>query len=167
MRRRILSAIPLISLLLFLYAGLYEKNWRLGWTFFLLIPISAMLLTGKINRRLNESMPLICLLVFLFLGFGFELWNPGWAVFLLIPITNLIFAKRFQPRKLVTLAVTAAFVAIGLITGDWHPTWIIFLLIPIINTIFFPEKFAYIHFNSQTIKSKFKDIINAEVDEDK
>lgn len=166
MKRRILAAMPMISLLLFLYAGLYEKNWKLGWSFFLLIPISTMLMTGNFKRRLNESMPLICLVIFLVLGFGLDLWHPGWVVFLLIPITNLIFAKRLEPRKMVSFVITGAFIAIGLLTEQWHPAWIIFLLIPIINTIFFPEKYAYVRFNGASFKQKFKDIIEINPDED-
>ena len=164
-KNRLLAATPLISLLGFLVSGLYLKNWSLGWTFFLLIPLSWMLLSGNILKRLNETLPLLCLTVFLILGFGFDLWNPGWVVFLLIPLSNMIINKRFEPRKIVTFIVTLAFITIGLITGDWHPTWIIFLLIPIINTIFFPQRFAYVKFNSESIKNKFRTIIEHEDDD--
>ena len=165
MRRRVLAATPMISLFLFLLSGLYFKNWQLGLTFFLLIPISTILLTGRFKRRINEVMPLLCLTIFLILGLGFKLWNPGWVVFLLIPLTTFIMDGRLEPRKIVSFTVTMAFIGIGLGTGKWHPTWIIFLLIPIINTIFFPEKHAYIRFSTH-IKDKFKNIIIAEQDED-
>ncbi len=159
MKKRILSAVPLISVLLFLASGLYLNNWSLGWTFFLLIPISWILLTGNPLKRLSESMPLLCVVAFLWLGFGFELWHPGWVVFLLIPLVNLIVEKRIDARKLVGVFVTAAFLTIGFITNEWHPTWIIFLLIPIINTLFFPQKNAFVNFGAESIKAKFKNII--------
>ncbi|MDX9690975.1 MAG: hypothetical protein RBT45_00870 [Acholeplasmataceae bacterium] len=166
MKRRILAATPMIALFLFLLSGLYLKNWRLGWTFFLLIPISTILLTGNFKRRISEVIPLVSLTLFLILGFGYDLWNPGWMVFLLIPLVNFIYDGRLEPRKLVSFTVTMAFIGIGLGTGSWHPTWIIFLLIPIINTIFFPQRNGWSKY-SEEIKRKYRTIISVEPNEDK
>ncbi|TVP85674.1 MAG: hypothetical protein EA375_03670 [Acholeplasmataceae bacterium] len=166
-KNRVIAAMPLISLLLFLFAGLYLENWNLGWTFFLLIPLSIVLLTGKPLKRLSEVMPFISLIVFLWLGFGFELWHPGWAVFLLIPLVNILVDGKIPPRKLVGLLITGGYLAIGLVTDQWHPTWIIFLLIPIINTIFFPQQSAYVSMTRNSFKNRFKDIIiNAKTSDD-
>jgi len=163
MKKRLLAATPMISLFLFLGAGLFLTNWKLGWTFFLLIPLSWVLLTGNPLKRLNEAMPLISLVIFLWLGFGFEWWHPGWMVFLLIPLVNLIVERKLDGRKIVGILVTATYITIGLLFEDmWHPTWIMFLLIPIINTIFFPQKSAYVSFNSTTLKHKFRDIVDYE-----
>jgi hypothetical protein len=164
MKRRILAATPLISLLLFLVSGFYLTNWQLGWTFFLLIPLSWIVLTGNILRRLNEVMPLIALVVFLWLGFGLDLWNPGFLVFLLIPLTNMIVDKKINARHMVAIFVAALYVAIGIWTEDWHPLWIMLLLIPIINTIFFPQRNAYFGNNSDGWKQTFRRII---IDEEK
>ncbi|MCF7930078.1 MAG: hypothetical protein K9L02_01040 [Acholeplasmataceae bacterium] len=167
-KRRIIAVMPLISLLLFLGAGLYLENWSLGWTFFLLIPISWILLTGKPFKKLSEIMPMVSLILFLWLGFGFDLWHPGWMVFLLVPIVNLIVEKKINARKLVGIIVTGSYIAIGLITDEWHPTWIMFLLIPIINTIFFPQKNAFVEFGTESIKNRFRNIIiDEEKDEDR
>jgi len=159
MKRRILAAVPMISLLAFLISGLYLENWSLGWTFFLLIPLSWILLTGKPLKKISESMPFIALLVFLWLGFGFGFWHPGWLVFLLVPLTNMMVERRIQARKIVSILIIGGYIAYGLITDAWHPGWIMLLLIPIVNTIFFPQSNAYVSFNSDTIKSKFKKII--------
>lgn len=165
MKKRILMATPMISIFLFLGAGLVYDNWRIAWTFFLLIPLSAMLLTGNPIKRLSEAMPLLTLVVFLWLGFGMDLWHPGWVVFLLIPIFNVIVEGRLRPRKIVSFLITGAFIAIGLTTEMWHPAWIIFLLIPIINTIFFPENNAYLTFGTGFGK-KAKQYVDAEFDDD-
>ncbi|PKK97099.1 MAG: hypothetical protein CVV58_02985 [Tenericutes bacterium HGW-Tenericutes-3] len=167
-KRRIIAVMPMVSLFLFLGSGLFLENWKLGWTFFLLIPVSLILLTGNPLKKLSEIIPMICLIVFLWLGFGFELWHPGWMVFLIIPLVNIIIEKRIRPRKMVSIVITAAYITIGLITEEWHPTWIIFLLIPIINTIFFPQQHAFVEFNSSSMKSKFRNIIiEEERDEDR
>lgn len=159
MKKRILAAVPMISLLAFLIAGLYYENWSLGWTFFLLIPLSWILLTGNPLKKISESMPFIALLIFLWLGFGFNLWHPGWVVFLLVPLSNMILERRLRARKVVGILVIGAYIAYGLIIKEWHPGWIMLLLIPIINTIFFPQSHAYVSFNSESIKSRFKKII--------
>ncbi len=145
MRRRIIAVTPLVSLLLFLVAGLYLENWPLGWTFFLLIPLSLILLNRHPLKKLPEMMPFISLLVFLWLGFGFDLWHPGWLVFLSIPLVTMIIERKISPRKLVALLVAAAYVTYGLLMHEWHPTWIVFLLIPIINTIFSHKNIALYH----------------------
>lgn len=160
MKKRVLAVMPLVSLFIFLAVGLYLEKWLLGATAFLLIPLSVMLLTGNPWKRLSESMPLIALTVFLILGFGFDAWNPGWVVFFSIPLVNMITEGRLRPRKLVGIAIAIIYVLLGLFTElGWHPTWLIFLLIPIINTLFFPQRFAYMHINGQTLKEKFKSII--------
>lgn len=167
MRRRIIAVTPLISLLLFLFSGMYLENWSLGWTFFLLIPISLILFNRNPLKRLPEMMPLITLVAFLWLGFGFDLWHPGWVVFLLIPLVDMIVERKFYARKIVAVVVTGAYIAIGLTTGKWSPTWIMFLLIPIINTLFFPRSHSFISFSGSDFKSKVRNIIiDEEKDED-
>lgn len=166
MKRRIIAAVPLISVLLFLFFGLYYNNWGLGASFFFLIPISWIFFSAKPWRRLYESMPLIALAIFLWIGFGFKIWNPTWLVFLAVPLVNLIVEKKIDMRKLVTILVTATYIVIGLITKEWHPTWIIFFLIPIINTLFFPKKTSVIYANG-SIRSKIRHyVIDEERDEE-
>lgn len=163
MRKRLLQAMPLISLMLFLSAWLYFEKLELGLTFFLLIPLSWILLTGNFLKRLSEIVPFVSLLLFLWLGFGLGYWHPGWLVFFLIPLTNILVEHKIDARKLVGIAVTATYITFGLLYDSWHPTWIMFLLIPIINTLFFPQKNAYV-----TIKSKvfrFGDVIDADVED--
>ena len=160
MRRRILEVTPLISLLLFLFATFYLQNPSLGWTFFLLIPLSWILLTGNIKRKIQESMPFIALMVFLWLGFGLKAWNPGWLVFLSVPLVNTIIEKKVTARKLVMYTITALYIVLSLfVVKEWHPTWIIFLMIPIINTLFFPQKNAYISFSKQSFRKTFDRVI--------
>lgn len=166
MNKRIIAAMPLISVMLFLFFGLYQDNWSLGATFFFLIPMSWILLSRHPLRRLSDMMPMIALAVFLWIGFGFKVWHPTWLVFFAIPLVNLIIDRKIDMRKLVTIMVTAAYITIGLITEEWHPTWIIFLLIPIINTIFFPQK-SNIIFSKGSMRSKIRHyVIDEERDEE-
>jgi len=141
MRERIVAAMPLISLALFLTSGLVWERWGLGVSFFLLIPLSTLILTKKPLKKLNQLMPLIALTLFLWLWLGFDLAHPGWVVFLLIPLANIVLNPRADARTAVTFLVSVAYVVLGLtIDGFWHPGWLIFFLIPIVNIIFFPTK---------------------------
>jgi hypothetical protein len=168
MKRRILATIPIISLMLFLVGVYYLDNTALGFTAFLLIPLSWVLLSGNALKKINEVIPFICLIVFLWLGFGLGLWHPGWLIFLLVPVVNLITERPIPPRKIVGMIVTAAYIGLSLWLDQWHPTWIIFLLIPIINTLFFPQKNAYVSFSGSSFKDKFRNIIieHEKVDDD-
>ena len=61
---------------------------------------------------------------------------------------------------MVGIAIAAIYIALGLFTKlGWHPTWIIFLMIPIINTIFFPQRHAFVEFGSESMKTRFRNII--------
>jgi hypothetical protein len=163
MKKRILQVIPLIAVMLFLISGLYLENWKLGWSFFLLIPLSWILFTGNVFKRLNDLAPLVALIVFLWLGFGFDLWHPGWIVFLLIPLANMIAERRVTPRKLVTVVVLAAYVTVSLIIDQWHPTWIMLLFIPIINTLFFPYNVFSFKKDSNDWKTNVKKFFNDKI----
>lgn len=165
MNRRIIAAMPLISLLLFLFFGLFDDNWSLGASFFFLIPISWVLLSRHPWKRLSEIMPLVALAVFLWIGFGFDVWHPTWLIFLSVPLVNMIVERKITMRKAVGIVISATYIAIGLITDIWHPTWIMFLLIPIINTIFFPPQSSILYAKG-SIRSKIRHYVIDEEKED-
>jgi hypothetical protein len=167
MKKRIIEVVPIISLMLFFIFGLYFENWNLGATFFLLIPVSWILLTGNPWKKLSEIIPLISLMIFLWIGLSTGIWHPTWLVFLLIPLVNIIVEKRITSRKLVGIVVVGLYIAIGFLTPEgWEKGWVVFLLIPIVNTLFFPQKNAYVNFSKDQFKTKFKNIIIEEEKDD-
>ncbi len=159
MRQRIIAAMPFISLLLFLASGFILEEWLLGLSFFLLIPLSIVLLTGNFVRKLNQAMPLITVLVFLWLAIGLDLAHPGWVVFFAIPITDMLLNGRLNAKKMVTLSITVIYLVIGFVFNLWHPGWLIFLLIPIVNTLFFPSKNNVIFMNKSDIKRHINNFV--------
>ncbi len=158
MKERIVSAMPLISLLLFLFSGFVLEDWLLGLTFFLLIPLSVVLFSKNITKRLNQLMPLIALMLFLWLALGFDAAHPGWVVFFLIPLSDTIFNGKLDGRKFITFAITILYILLGIFLDDfWHPGWLVFLLIPIINTLFFPQKtISFVHKGRTFFNDSFK-----------
>jgi uncharacterized membrane protein YoaK (UPF0700 family) len=173
MKKRIVSTLPLISIFLLLLFGLGFDNWKLGIIFILLIPVFTILLSDHVARQLNRHMPFIALILFLWLTIGFDLAHPGWLVFFLIPLSDMIYHKRFYPRKIVGVVIVSLYIIIGVlypqsffpeslqIFGEsfWHPGWVMLLLIPIINNIFLPQSHRFIHIDKEKIKEKFKDYI--------
>ncbi|GEM_PF-569463 len=141
MKERIVAAMPLISLALFLTSGFVWDRWGLGVSFFLLIPLSTLILFRNPLMRLNQLMPLISLTLFLWIWLGFSRPHPGWVVFLLIPLSNIVLSPHIDARTVVTFLMTVLYVVLGIaIEGFWHPGWLILFLIPIVNIIFFPSK---------------------------
>ncbi len=102
-KKRIISAMPLICLFIFLLLGfigeeLGEKWWHPAWVVFLLIPITPIILGIK---KIQISYPVIVLFVYIIMGFLFPKygWHPGWIIFLTIPIVNIIFPKPFFKKN--------------------------------------------------------------------
>ncbi|MFP4078897.1 MAG: hypothetical protein ACOC2X_03485 [Bacillota bacterium] len=154
-RQRIISAMPLFSLFLFLFSGFVLDDWILGLTFFALIPLSTILLSAKPWERINQAMPLIATLIFLWLALGLDLAHPGWVVFFAIPVSDMLMNRRLEPRKLISVFIIAIYLVIGFVWDAWHPGWLVFLFIPILNTLFFPKKSR--QFYSRTFFYQFTD----------
>ncbi len=156
MRERIIAAMPLISLMMFLFSGFVLESWLMGVSFFLLMPLSWILLSSRWMHRLTQMMPLISLMVFLWLAFGADLAHIAWVVFFAIPISDLLVHRNLRPKRMVTLGITFGYIVLGVVLdGFWHPGWLMFLLIPIINILFFPEaSFKQFSSDSRYYKSK-------------
>ncbi len=169
MRQRIIAAMPMISLLLFLTSGFVLNEWFLGLTAFLLIPLSTLLLSRNFKKRLNQFMPLIALAIFLWLALRLNMAHPGWVVFLLIPLSNILLEGHIDGRQFITLSVTIAYVVLGLILDNfWHPGWLMLLLIPIFHTLFFPSKTAeFFHDSKDGFKKTINEYITIEKDDTK
>jgi len=157
MKERIVAAMPMISLLLFLTSGFVFEKWLLGLTFFLLIPLSTVLFSSNILKRLNQMMPLITVVIFLWIAFGLNQPHPGWVIFFLIPLSDTLIGGRINARKLITFIITVSYILLGIFIDDfWHPGWLMFLLIPILNTLLFPQKtMRFVHKGRQAFSKTF------------
>lgn len=180
MKRRIVATLPLISIFLLLLFGFGFDNWRLGISFIFLIPLFTVLLSDHIGKRLNRQMPYIAFSLFLWLWLGFGKAHPGWLVFFLVPFSNMIYHRRFTPRKIISTIIIALYIIISVfytrdffpeslkVFGDsfWHPGWIMLLLVPIFSNIFFPPKRRFVADNKDRFKEIFKDYIQPDDDDD-
>ena len=93
MRRRMIAATPIISLIIFLVMGYVFNMWTYGCFAFLLIPAMPILL-GEVD--LDVLYPLLVCCGYFALGFGFGWWHPGWIVFLTIPVYYILFPAKYR-----------------------------------------------------------------------
>jgi hypothetical protein len=166
MKQRIIAAMPLISLTLFLGVGIFYQEWEKAAGFFLLIPLSWIVFSKHPLRRLSDFMIIIALGVFLWIGITFEVWHPTWLVFLSIPLVDVIADKKLTPRRLVFIAILGVYILLGVLFDEWNRAWIVLFFIPIINTIFFPNK-TFKNMTREPIGERFRRyVINEERDEE-
>ena len=96
MKTRVRQAMPMISVLLFLSTGFIFSEWMLGLLFFLLIPLTELILSDNFFLSIRNLFPVAVVIVFLVLALRYDYAHPGWLVFLLIPIVETLFP---DPKK--------------------------------------------------------------------
>jgi uncharacterized membrane protein len=138
---KIIAITPFIALVTFFILGFAFDLWAYSWTAFLLIPITAIVLSTDFSKETIIALsPFAAVIAYGILGFGFDLWHPGWLVFLVIPVLAITLERKGM--KLVELATAlspfAALVIYFTVFGpqdQWDPGWLIFLMIPIIGVL--------------------------------
>lgn len=94
LKKRIISATPILCVIAFLLMGFIGNLWHPGWIVFILIPIVPLVLEKQFFY------PLLCLLIYLIIGFTFDWgWHPGWIIFLTIPVYEIFVPKNFLNKK--------------------------------------------------------------------
>ncbi len=88
---KIISATPMICLIIYLLLGFCANAWHPGWIVFFAIPIVPMILG---NRSLAGLYPLLTVIAYLVMGFVWKLWHPGWIIFLTIPVVEIFLPKK-------------------------------------------------------------------------
>ena len=92
MKKRIISATPLICLFIYLLIGFVWDIWHPTWVIFFLVVLVPIVLRDNFLRNMY---PLLCVIVYIIIGVVFNWWHPGWIIFLTIPIYNIL----FEPYK--------------------------------------------------------------------
>lgn len=95
-RTKIITATPIITLIVYLLLGFCADAWHPGWVVFFAIPIVPMLL-GK--KTVAAVYPVLCCIAYLVLGLVWKLWHPGWIVFLTIPVVEIFFDGNTKHKK--------------------------------------------------------------------
>lgn len=94
LRTKIISATPMITVIIYLLLGFCANAWHPGWIVFFAIPLVPMLL-GRFT--LSGFYPLLVVIAYLVMGLVWGLWHPGWIIFLTIPVVEIFLpTKRIQ-----------------------------------------------------------------------
>ena len=97
LKARILSAVPIFCLIVYLILGFGFNLWHPGWLVFLLVPLMPVLLGYK---KFRFSYPLFCIVTYIILGLTVDWgWHPGWIIFLTIPIVSIFTAGTKFDKK--------------------------------------------------------------------
>jgi hypothetical protein len=144
---KVIALSPFIATISFLILGFGFDLWHPGWMVFLLIPVTAIIMSmGKTKEEhLSTALsPFFATVIFLLLGFLYDLWHPAWMVFLIIPVLG-IWNSRYTMRKIDLLTALSPFIAVvafiilGL-NGYWIEGWVVFLIIPMFGIFNYPNK---------------------------
>ena len=138
---------PFVATITFLILGFGFDLWHPGWMIFLIIPVTAIIMSmGKTKQdHLSTALsPFGATVTFLLLGFVFDLWHPGWMVFLIIPVLG-IWNSRYSMRKIDLLTALSPFIAVVAYTvlgyyGYFAEGWVVFLIIPMFGIFNYPNK---------------------------
>lgn len=87
----------LLYVIAFLFIGFYFEGWAYGWQVLLLIPVTAIIISGKF--RWVAVMPFIATIIFFSLGHFFGLFYISWLAFLLIPVSGIL-SKEHETVKI-------------------------------------------------------------------
>lgn len=93
---RIISATPLICMLIYLFIGFELQLWHPGWVIFLAVPVVPIILKPK---GFKAAFPMFIALVYVLLGLFIDWWHPGWIIFLSIPIFYILFPDNPHKKK--------------------------------------------------------------------
>lgn len=135
MKKKIIRIMPFISLICFLITWLVWKHFWYGTLWFLLIPITPIILYINTKTLFKTFYPLIFFTIFIVLG-CLDLWKYAWISLVIIPFFDMIFKKCFLIVRTINVIIIVIYIIIGFNFNLWHPGWIIFLLMPINKILF-------------------------------
>lgn len=90
-RKRIISATPMICVIIYLLLGFCADAWHPGWIVFFAIPVVPVILGTK---KITALYPTLCVIAYLVMGVIWNLWHPGWIIFLTIPVFEILFGRK-------------------------------------------------------------------------
>lgn len=90
-QRKLIQAMPILSVMIFLILGYTLEAWHPGWLVFLSIPVSGILFAPYKKRKLAALSPFIAVTIFMLVGTYVENgFMYSWLAFLLIPLFGIL-----------------------------------------------------------------------------
>lgn len=95
-KSRIVSATPLICLIVYLTIGFFQNIWTPTWVIFFLIPIMPIILSDSWVRNLY---PFFAVIVYVGLSIYTGMWHPLWLILLTIPVYYILVGPSFGIKR--------------------------------------------------------------------
>ena len=137
-KQKIIALTPFLSLIIFFLLGTSYDLWHPGWLVFLMIPVTAILLSTRLKEGLTALSPFIAVITYMILGFGFDLWHPGWLIFLIIPVISILLHAKFKDIfvSIMPFISVTVFILLGTYYHLWNPGWLVFLAVPMVGILY-------------------------------
>lgn len=91
--RKLIAAMPFLSLIIFLVLGFTLNAWHPGWLVFLMIPMSSIIFTPYKKGKIIALSPFVAVIIFILIGtYVTNGYKYAWTLFLLIPLFGVFFS---------------------------------------------------------------------------
>lgn len=140
-KHKFIALSPFFAVLVFMIIGMSTDIWHPTWLIFLIIPITAIILSTDKQEKVVALSPFVAVITFILVGTYTNYWNPAWLIFLIIPITALVYEKDTVKKTLmiVSIAIAIAFyLYMGYAQGDFMTGAFGFLL-PLVVMLYYAE----------------------------
>ncbi len=136
---KLIALSPFVSFIIFMILGFTRNLWHPGWLIFILIPITAIIVSMLNEKHLFTALsPFISFSVFILVGLIYDIWHPTWLIFLIIPMLGIINSRDEMDKLTLFTALSPfisliTFILIGYHFGHYHLVWLVFLIVPLLG----------------------------------
>ncbi|WP_025725403.1 DUF1700 domain-containing protein [Acholeplasma granularum] len=136
---RVIGIMPFISTILFFISGFAFNGWTYAWIFYLLIPVTAIILNVRGSEKIIALSPFVAVVCFFLTGIFLNFWHPGWLIFLIVPITGIIFhvkgKEKITALSPFILAIIYILISTYVSSEFYLYGWAIFAIIPVVGIL--------------------------------
>lgn len=130
------------ALILFFVLGQGFGLWDYSWLSFILIPITAIIVSVKGKNKFTGLSVFLSIIIFYVFGMEFGLWHPLWLVFLTIPITGIV--VNVEKKHVLVALMPFLSIIIYILVSYIYPFfyklgWPLFFLTPIVASFTKPH----------------------------
>ena len=140
-KHKFIALSPFFAVLVFMIVGMSTNIWHPTWLVFLIIPITAIILSTDKQNKIIALSPFVAVVTFMLVGTYTNYWNPAWLIFLIIPITALVYEKDKTKKTLMISSIVIAvafYLYMGYAQDDFLTGGFGFLL-PLIVMLYYAE----------------------------
>jgi uncharacterized membrane protein len=140
-KHKFIALSPFLAVLVFMTVGMSTDIWHPTWLIFLIIPITAIILSTQKEEKIVALSPFVAVITFILVGTYTNYWNPAWLVFLIIPLVALVYEKNNVKKALMisSILIAAAFYLYMGYAQDDFRTGLFGFILPLVVMLYYAE----------------------------